>query len=65
MHIPGLLERVRLLGVDEVYLVTRVDHEARMADMLPLVYGSAEIHNVPFNAIQAVPGWEPPNLWPN
>jgi hypothetical protein len=33
------MERVRILGFDVVYLVTRLDHVTRVADLLPLIYG--------------------------
>ena len=65
MHLPGLMERVRLLGVDEICLVTRVDHEARVADVLPVVFGKAEILDVPFHAIEAIPGCTPPKTRPD
>jgi hypothetical protein len=59
------MERVRLMGVDEVYLVTRVDHEAQVADLLPIVYGRREVDAVPFVVIEAIPGCGPPILRPN
>ncbi len=65
MHVPGLLERVRLLGIDEIYLVTRVDQHEHLADVLPLVYGKPPVHNVPFHAIEAIPGCLPPKLRPD
>jgi hypothetical protein len=59
------MERVRLLSGDEIYLVTRVDHEARVADVLPVVYGKGEILDVPFHAIEAIPGCRPPKTRPD
>ena len=56
MHVPGLLERVRLSGLDEVYLVTRVDHETQAADLLPLVYGHTAVQSVPFVAMESMSG---------
>ena len=60
MHIPGLLERVRLRGLDEVYLVTRVDHEGQVADLLPIVYGKRRLDSVPFAIMEEIPGCGPP-----
>lgn len=60
MHVPGLFERVRLMAMDEVYLVTRVDHEAQVADLLPIIYGKKQLDSVPFLAIEAIRGWRPP-----
>jgi hypothetical protein len=62
MHEPGLLERVRLSGLDEVYLVMRVDHEERVADLLPIIYGQQRLVSVPFLAMEAIPGCGPPDL---
>jgi len=65
MHVPGLLQRVRLAGIDDVYLVTRVDLLERMADVLPLVYGKPPVQNVPFHSIEAIPGYLAPKLQPD
>ena len=65
MHVPGLLQRVRLAGIDDVYLVTRVDLLERMADVLPLVYGKPPVQNVPFHSIEAIPGCTAPKLLPD
>lgn len=46
MHVPGLLERVRLCGFDEVYLVIRVDHVEQAADLLPIVYGRRAVRSI-------------------
>jgi len=62
MHVPGVFERVRLCGLDEVYLVTRVDQETQVADLLPLVYGNRTVESVPFLAIVQLPGCGPPDL---
>jgi hypothetical protein len=62
MHVPGLLERVRISGVDEVFLVTRVDDAAQEADLLPIVYGNDLLKRVPFVLIEAIPGCGPPRL---
>lgn len=62
MHVPGLLERVRLSGLDEVYFVTRLDHEVQVADLLPLIWGQHQLPSVPFLAIESVPGCGPPAL---
>jgi hypothetical protein len=61
MHVPGLIERVRLTGFEEVYLVTRVDHAGQLADLLPLVYGRQQLESVPFVAVEAIPGCGPPD----
>jgi len=60
-----LLERVRVVGSDEVYLVTRLDHKARLADLLPLIYGKRRVDCVPFQVIEGIPGCGPPDLRPN
>ena len=65
MHVPGVFERVRLCGLDEVYLVTRVDQEAQVADLLPLIYGYRTVESVPFPAIVQIPGCGPPDLESN
>jgi hypothetical protein len=62
MHVPELMERVRLTGLDEVYLVTRIDDEVEAADLLPLVYGLKPLKSVPFLIMEAIPGCGPPNL---
>ena len=64
MHIPGLMERVRLTGIDEVYLVTRVDAARQVADLLPLKYGVHPRRCVPFPDLEAIPGCGPPRLRP-
>ncbi len=62
MHVPGLLERVRLSGLGEVYLVTRVDREARAADLMPVIYGHDTVESVPFVVMEPIPGCGPPKL---
>jgi hypothetical protein len=62
MHVPGVFERVRLCGLDEIYLVARVDQEAKVADLLPLIYGHRMVESVPFLAIVRIPGCGPPSL---
>jgi len=65
MHVPGLLERVHLSGVDEVFLVTRVDNAAQEVDLLPIIYGRRPLEGVPFIFIEAIPGGGPPELGAN
>jgi hypothetical protein len=65
MHLPGLMERVRLRGFEDVYLVIRVDCEAQAADLLPIVYGHRVLKSVPFEAVEAIPGCRPPKLGPS
>src|ERR1700759_1093075 len=60
MHVPGLMERVHLGGLDEVYLVTRVDDAGQVADLLPLIYGSQPLLSVPFLVVESIPGCGPP-----
>ena len=60
MHVPGLLERVHLMGLYEVYLVTRVDHEAQVADLLPIIWGHQQLDSVSFQAMESIPGCGPP-----
>ena len=62
MHVPGVLERMRLFGFDEVYLVTRVDQEAKVVDLWPIIDGHGMVEAVPFLMIEAIPGCEPPDL---
>jgi hypothetical protein len=64
MFVPALMQRVLLTGLDEVYLVTRVDHEGQVADLLPLKYGLKPVLSVPFLAMEAISGCEPPRLRP-
>jgi hypothetical protein len=64
MHVPGLLERVRLEGMEAVYLVTRVDYEGQLADLYPILYGQRSLAAVPFVVIEAIAGVTPPNLGP-
>ena len=59
MHVPGLFERVHLMAMDEVYLVTRVDHEAQLTDLLPIIYGKKQLDSVPFLAMETIRGWRP------
>jgi hypothetical protein len=65
MHVPGLLERVRIFGTHEMYLVMRVDHEAEVADLLPIPYGRRALLAVPFLVMEAVPGCGIRNSEPN
>lgn len=65
MHVPDLFERVRLVDLDEVYLVTRVDHGAQVADLLPIIWGQRQLDSVPFLIMQAMPGCGPPPLGPD
>jgi hypothetical protein len=64
MHVPGLLERVRRSGLDEIYLVTRVDYEAQVADLLPIIYGQRSVRAIPFLGLEAIPECGPPRLRP-
>lgn len=50
MHVPGVFERVRLCGLDEMYLVAGVDQEAKAADLLPLIFGHRMVESVPWAA---------------
>ena len=60
MHVPELMEAVHLVGLDEVYLVTRVDHNKRVADLLPIIYGKRQVNSVPFLVMEAISQWRPP-----
>jgi hypothetical protein len=62
MHVPDLLEAVHIVGMDEVFLVTRVDDAAQLADLLPIVYGNGLLERVPFVLIEAIPGCGRPGL---
>jgi hypothetical protein len=56
------MERVRVVGFNEVFLVTRLDHETGMADLLPLIYGKRRLEGVPFQVIEQMPGYAHPDL---
>jgi len=60
MFVPGLMQRVRLAGINEVYVVTRLDLAGRVADLLPLRYGVETVRAVPFLALEEIPGNGPP-----
>jgi len=47
------------MAMDEVYLVTRVDHEAQLTDLLPIIYGKKQLDSVPFLAMETIRGWRP------
>lgn len=64
MHVPSLLERVRLTGLNEVYLVTRVNDAEEVADLIPLKYAPFTMESVPFATLEAIPGIFPPRLRP-
>jgi hypothetical protein len=65
MHVPELMERVRLVGMDEVYFVARVDYDSQVADLLPMMYAMRAVHDVPFAVIEEIPGSGPPGPLPN
>jgi len=65
MHIPCLMERVRLIGLFEVYLVTGVDHVGQVADLLPLAYAVQALKAVPFLLMESIPGCGPPLVGAN
>ncbi|HWG20745.1 MAG TPA: hypothetical protein VG225_09460 [Terracidiphilus sp.] len=52
MRSPLLLERVRLIGWDGLFLVTWIDHEASMVELAPLRYGEPVLENVPLHAVE-------------
>jgi hypothetical protein len=56
MHVPGLMERVRLVGVDEVYVVLSVDHQRQAVDLLPVLFGGSRLSGVPFVSVEAMNG---------
>jgi hypothetical protein len=64
MHVPGLLERVRITGLGEVYLVIGVNEAEQLADLLPIVYGRHPVRSAPFTLIEAIPGCGPPRPEP-
>jgi hypothetical protein len=64
MHVPGLLERVRITGLDEVYLVIGVNEAEQLADLLPIVYGRRPVLSVPFTFMEAIPGCDQPRPEP-
>ena len=56
MHDPIFRERVRLVGVDEVYVVASVDRQRQAADLLPLIFGGERLRSVPFASIEKIAG---------
>jgi hypothetical protein len=64
MHVPGLMERVRMTGLGDVYLVTRVNEDEKEADLLPIVYGRPPVTGVAFLFLESIPGCSPPRLHP-
>jgi hypothetical protein len=65
MYVPGLMDRVSLVGRDEVYLVTRVDYDAQVADLLPMLRGDFAVPAVPFEVIEAILLGGSPDILPN
>ena len=55
MHVPGIMEKVRLAGVDEVYMVLTVDHQQEAVDLLPIRFGGERLRTVPFSSVEALP----------
>jgi hypothetical protein len=64
MHVPGLLERVHITGLGEVFLVTGVNEAEQVADLLPIVYGQRPFLSVPFTFMESIPGCGPPRPEP-
>lgn len=60
MYVPGRLERVRIAGLGEVYLVTHVSEAKQSADLLPIVYGQRLVRCCPFMFLEAIQGCGPP-----
>ena len=56
MYVPGLMERVRITGLSDVFLVTRVDEEEKVANLLPIVYGRLPLERVAFLFLEPIPG---------
>jgi hypothetical protein len=56
MHVPDVMEKVHLAGVDEVYLVLSVDHQAESVDVLPILFGGVRLKTVPFFCVEAIAG---------
>ena len=54
MHVPELMDRVRLIGCDEVYLVLLVDYKRESADLLPVLFGGERLRKIPFSSIEAL-----------
>jgi hypothetical protein len=65
MYVPGLMDRVSLVGRDEVYLVTRIDYDAQVADLLPMLRGDFAVPGVPFEVIEAIRLGGSPDILPN
>lgn len=64
MHVPSLLERVRIQGQTDLFLVTRVDADQQVADLLPIRYGLRSLEKIPFLSLEAVAGHVAPRLRP-
>lgn len=56
MHVPGLLEKVRLTGIDEVYVVLAVSRQQQAVDLLPILFGGERLRGVPFASVEAIAG---------
>jgi hypothetical protein len=55
MQYPDLMERVRLVGFDEVYVVACINYETQVADLLPILNGGQRLRAVPFTSMEEVP----------
>jgi len=51
MHIPGIRERVRIRDRSGLFLVIRVDHERRVADLVHVTDGYSVDEDVPFDRL--------------
>jgi hypothetical protein len=56
MHVPTLVERVRVEGRSEVFLVLRVNHDDRAAHVVPLEKPGAAVLKVPFEELTPAGG---------
>jgi len=51
MYVPSVVERVRVKGSDEVFLVTRIDRQSENAHLIALRGSSDDQIDVPFAEI--------------
>lgn len=48
MYVPSAVERVRIQGSDEIFLVTRIDRQTENAHLIPLRGSNDRQLDVPF-----------------
>lgn len=51
MYVPSVVEKVRIQGSDEIFLVTRIDRQSENAHLIPLRGSSDQQIDIPFACI--------------